>query len=234
MDANSIVIIAFYLVILLYSVILHEVAHGVAALWLGDRTAKLAGRLTLNPRSHIDPLGSIIVPIGMLLLSGFRFAFGWARPVPYNPYNLRNGVTGEVMVALAGPGTNFALAALAALVGKFLPLSAEIKMGIIGAVMGAKWQILTELIAGSFGAIIFAFCIIAVFWNVLLGVFNLLPVPPLDGSKLLYALVPLSDKTKMFLEQFGFFIVLGIVLAFPQLLNIPLSLAWEFFLRIIL
>ncbi|HHH12546.1 MAG TPA: site-2 protease family protein [Candidatus Moranbacteria bacterium] len=229
MDINTVVIIAFYLVILLYSVILHEVAHGLAALRLGDRTAQLAGRLTLNPRSHIDPLGSIILPLGMLILTGFRFAFGWAKPVPYNPFNLRGGTAAEVAVALAGPATNFALAAVATAVAKSLSLTASLKMGILSGVMSADWGAVAELIAGSLGAILYLFCVIAIFWNVLLGVFNLLPFPPLDGSKLLYALVPISDKTKFVLEQYGFFILLGLILLFPGPLSALLQIVWGLF-----
>ncbi len=208
------VLFGFYLVILLYSVIIHEVAHGVAALWLGDRTAQLAGRLTLNPRTHIDPLGSVLVPA--VMIAAFNFAFGWARPVPYNPNNLRGGTSGEVAVALAGPASNFVLAILAAIAGALLPLAATTKQMIIAGIMGREWEMLTQLIAGSGGNIAFMLLMIIIFWNVLLGVFNLLPIPPLDGSKLLFALVPMPDHVRGLLEQWGFFLVLGMIFLFPM------------------
>jgi hypothetical protein len=119
--ANELVLVGFYFVTLVYSVIIHEVSHGIAALWLGDLTAKYAGRLNLNPMKHIDPIGSIIVPISMFFL--FHFAFGWAKPVPYNPYNLRNQKWGPALVAIAGPVSNILLALSAVIVAKLLPLS---------------------------------------------------------------------------------------------------------------
>ena len=101
--------IIFYIIVLILSIILHEVSHGFAAEWLGDPTARLNGRLTLNPLPHIDPLGSIIIP-GLLVFTHAPFLFGWAKPVPYNPYNLRNQKWGEAIVAAAGPGVNILLA----------------------------------------------------------------------------------------------------------------------------
>ncbi len=232
MDIHTIIIVGFYLVILLYSIILHEIAHGIVALRLGDRTAQLAGRLTLNPRSHIDPIGSLLVPAGILVLSGFRFAFGWARPVPFNPNNLRDPQWGPVLVALGGPVTNFIIALVAALVAKVLPVATVTKSVIVMAVFRSDWSILAQTIAGSLTTILFLFCIIAIFWNVLLGVFNLLPIPPLDGSKILYALVPLSRETQMALERYGFFILVAVVFLFPQPLNFLLQLGWGIFFAI--
>ncbi len=232
MDIHTTVIIAFYLVILLYSIILHEIAHGLAALRLGDRTALAAGRLTLNPRSHIDPIGSVLLPAVMLIASHFTFAFGWARPVPFDPRNLRNRTWGPVLVALSGPATNFVLALAAALIARVLPVAEAVKGVIIAGVFRSDWSVLAQAISGSLSSIIFLLCIIAIFWNVLLGIFNLLPIPPLDGSKLLYALVPLSPRTQFALEQYGFFILIALVLLFPQPLNYVLSIAEAFFLSI--
>ncbi len=232
MDIHTIIIIGFYLVILLYSIILHEIAHGIVALRLGDRTAQLAGRLTLNPRSHIDPVGSLLVPAGMLLLSGFRFAFGWARPVPINLNNLRDSQWGPVLVALGGPVTNFAIALIAALVAKILPVATVTKGVIIATVFRSDWSILAHAISGSLATIFFFFCIVAIFWNVLLGIFNLLPIPPLDGSKILYAIVPLSYETQVMLERYGFFIIIAVVFLFPQPLNFLLQFGWETFFAI--
>jgi len=129
MDLNSIILIAFFILILLYSIIIHEVMHGYVALWLGDQTAKYAGRLNFNPFSHIDPLGSIVVPLVMFFTTGF--AFGWAKPVPYNPYNLKNQKWGPALVALGGPGSNIALALIAAFIGHLIPLQMSVKIDIL-------------------------------------------------------------------------------------------------------
>jgi Zn-dependent protease len=151
----------FGLLILIISVILHEVAHGYMANWLGDPTARLAGRLTLNPLSHIDPVGSVLLP-ALLIFTGSPFLIGYAKPVPYNPYNLR-GKWGETLVAAAGPGTNIALA----LIFTFL-----VRAG--GVAMAAP-------MLSAFLTIIYI--------NLLLALFNLLPIPPLDGSKVLAGLL---------------------------------------------
>lgn len=152
--------IILIVVVTVVSVALHEAAHGYAALWLGDPTAKLAGRLSVNPLRHVDPLGSVIVP-GLLALSGSPVLFGWAKPVPYNPYNLRNRRWGEALVAAAGPLSNVALAACFAL---------AFRLG--GAALPAGLPALCEL---------------AVLVNLSLAAFNMMPVPPLDGSKILAA-----------------------------------------------
>jgi len=154
----------FGVIVLILSIVLHEVAHGYMANRLGDPTARLAGRLTLNPISHIDPIGSLLLP-GLLLLSQpfthFPFLIGYAKPVPYNPYNLR-GKYGEGLVAFAGPGTNILIAVIFGLLIRFS-----------GAQLGPD--------------LINAFALIA-YINLLLALFNLIPVPPLDGSKVLSAL----------------------------------------------
>jgi Zn-dependent protease len=151
----------FLIVVIIFSAIVHEVMHGVAADSLGDKTARYAGRLTLNPIPHIDPFGSIILPI-LLALSGSSFFFAWAKPVPYNPYNLRPGRFSEAIVAGAGPLSNLVIALLTGLIMRAVPMSA--------------------------GAASVLFIIIVV--NVMLTLFNLIPVPPLDGSKVLEALLP--------------------------------------------
>jgi len=152
--------IIFGIVVLIFSIVLHEVAHGYMANWLGDPTAKLQGRLTLNPVTHIDPLGSILIP-GLLLITSSPMLIGWAKPVPYNPYNLR-GKYGEALVAFAGPATNILIALIFAFLIRF----------------GAP-QLGPDLVS--------AFAII-VYVNMLLALFNLIPIPPLDGSKVLSAL----------------------------------------------
>ncbi len=151
----------FLVVVIIFSAIVHEVMHGVAADRLGDKTARYAGRLTLNPIPHIDPMGSVIVPL-ILAFSGFSFFFAWAKPVPYNPFNLRPGRFSEAIVAFAGPLSNL----------------------IIALVTGGLIRI------GHFGAEPTAILFIVVVVNVMLFVFNLIPIPPLDGSKVLSALLP--------------------------------------------
>jgi Zn-dependent protease len=154
----------FFLVVLIFSVVLHEVAHGYMANWLGDPTARLQGRLTLNPMSHIDPMGSIILPGFLLFMQQFThfpLLIGYAKPVPYNPYNLK-GRYAEGLVAFAGPATNILLALIFGLLIRF-----------------AHPQLGPDLVG--------AFAIIA-YTNLVLALFNLIPVPPLDGSKVLSAL----------------------------------------------
>lgn len=206
-------ILAFYIIILLYSIILHEISHGVVALWLGDQTAKLAGRLTLQPLPHIDPFGSIILPAIMILSS--PFAFGWAKPVPYNPNNLIWSKWGPVAVAFAGPLTNFILASIAAIIGSLITLAPGQKLDIVNSLRNLMDSDIVGLIAGDLGAIFFTICVMFIFWNVLLGIFNLIPIPPLDGSKLLFALVPIPLHVQQFLNQWGFFIVLGLLFFTP-------------------
>ncbi len=154
------------LVILILSVIAHEVAHGYAANSLGDPTARLAGRLTMNPIPHIDLFGSIILP-ALLVLSTSPIMFGWAKPVPYNPYNLRNRRWGEVLVALAGVATNILLAIIFGLIVRY------------STVLGL------DATAISVAATV-------AFINLFLGLFNLLPFPPLDGFTALRAGLPWS------------------------------------------
>lgn len=216
--SQEIVLAGFYIFILLYAVIIHEVSHGVMALWLGDLTAKYAGRLNLNPMNHIDPLGSVVVPLVMMFTTGF--AFGWAKPVPYNPYNLRDQKWGPAWVALAGPGSNFLIALVATLIAKIIPIALAIKIDILDRFFGVlsgvgdwseRWGYLAEAVAGSGGSILFGLMMMVVFWNIVLGMFNLLPIPPLDGSKILYSVFSLRTETIILFEQFGFILLLLII-----------------------
>ncbi len=162
--------------ILIFSVIVHEVAHGYAANALGDPTARLAGRLTLNPAPHIDLIGSIVVP-AFLVLTHAGILFGWAKPVPYNPYNLKNQRWGEAIVAFAGPATNLIIAVL------FTFVVRAAAAGILPAAAGA-------------------FALTVVFVNLFLGLFNLIPIPPFDGYTVLASVLPYRHTMKMrLLEQ---------------------------------
>jgi len=165
------------------AVILHEVAHGYAALRLGDPTAYYAGRLSLNPIRHVDLWGTIIIPL-LLIVSHAGFVVGWAKPVPVNYYNLRNGRYGPLLVALAGPGMNFILVALFGLLARFSP-------------------------AGT--ALPFLFAQIAL-TNSFLMFFNLVPIPPLDGSKVLYLFLENRPDVIQFLERYGFMILIAIMI----------------------
>lgn len=158
-------IILVTILILIFSVIVHEVSHGYVADLLGDPTARLSGRLTLNPLKHIDPLGSIIVPLMTYILS--HFTLGWAKPVPYNPYNLKNRRQGEFLIAIAGPVSNLLLALI---------------FGLI-----FRCTIVTGYITSTPYIIILSYI---VYINITLAIFNLIPLPPLDGSKLLLPLLP--------------------------------------------
>jgi Zn-dependent protease len=161
---DSIQISIFQIATLLFSVVIHEVAHGLTALKLGDETAKNAGRLTLNPIPHIDPIGSVVLPF-VLILTGSPFLIGWAKPVPYNPFNLHKDYRyGPLKVALAGPGANIAIALI---------------MGLIIRSFGFMLGPITVSLLGGI-----------VFINVWLAVFNLVPIPPLDGSKILTLFLP--------------------------------------------
>lgn len=211
--ANEIVLIGFYIAIFLFSVIIHEVSHGVAALYLGDATAKYAGRLNLNPLRHLDLYGSILLPIMMFFF--FGFPFGWAKPVPYNPYNLRNQKWGPALVALGGPGSNIILALVFGFAAKLILIPASVKLGIIDNFYYSRdWGNLATLISGSLGSVLYALFIMVVFWNVLLAFFNLIPFPPLDGSKLLFSIVSLKTETVIMLEQFGFLALFLFIILF--------------------
>ncbi len=184
----SFITLIISLVVLLFSAILHEIAHGYVAERLGDPTAKLSGRLTLNPLKHIDPFMSIILPL-LLLISHSPVIFGGAKPVPVDPFNLREGRKDLAIVSLAGPLTNFLLAIVAA-------LSLHLINGDTNSLVGSLLQIIIQL-------------------NLLLGIFNLLPIPPLDGSKLFALLLPERDaQAYLSMSSIGFFIIF-FLLAFP-------------------
>jgi len=181
------------------AIIFHEVAHGWVALYLGDPTAKYAGRLTLNPLKHIDMWGTIIVPLLLLVfsrLAGGGFVFGWAKPVPVNYYNLRNGKYGPALVALAGPATNLIILIVAGLLARVAPAGTSLPylFGVMALVNG---------------------------W---LMMFNLLPIPPLDGSKVLYLLLARRPDIIQILERNGMIILLLFIVfggAVLRIISIP-------------
>ncbi|MDD5318230.1 MAG: site-2 protease family protein [Candidatus Pacebacteria bacterium] len=190
------------------SVVVHEVSHGLAALSLGDPTAKLQGRLTLNPIKHIDPVGSVIVPIICALLPG-SIMFGWAKPVPYNPYNLRNQRWGEAIVALAGPFSNLIIA----LIGGTI-----IRLAFTG-VFGLSLPLAT-----------LSFITLIVVTNIVLAVFNLMPIPPLDGSKILFSLVPdRSGAFRRFLEKYSLPLILLYIFFLWRLVAIVVPVIFSLF-----
>ncbi len=206
---------AFSIIVLIYSIILHELSHAVTALWLGDRTAKDAGRITLDPIPNIDPVGSILLPIGLTLMQA-GFIFGWAKPVPFNPLNLIWKKWGPVVVAIAGPISNFFIAIIGALIAVAIPLDGALKTSIAQEFLASMvFGDLAGLVAGNVSAIFYSVCLMIIYWNVVLGIFNLLPIPPLDGSKLLFALFPIDIKVQMFLQQWGFFMVIGLFFFTP-------------------
>ncbi|MGH9055537.1 MAG: site-2 protease family protein [Acidimicrobiales bacterium] len=160
------------------SIILHEVSHGVVALAFGDDTAKRAGRLTLNPLRHVDPLGTLVLP-GFLALAGFG-VFGYAKPVPVNPSRMRHPRNSSVLVSLAGPATNLALAALSVLALRYLrPAGTASMVGLVVSTFGPGALDITDRVIYLFG-----------FVNVTLAVFNAIPIPPLDGSAVIARLLP--------------------------------------------
>ncbi len=169
----------FFFFIIIPSAIIHEYAHAWAADQLGDPTAKQAGRLTLNPIAHIDIWGTILMPIFLSIFSGGKFLFAYAKPVPFNPYNLRNQKYGSGLVALAGPLANLIIALTFGLIIRFSELNQ-----------------FTSLLS------------IIVYANILLATFNLLPIPPLDGSKVLFAFLPSRFRHyEMMMQKYGFFIL---------------------------
>lgn len=228
--SQEIILIAFYIVIFLYSVIVHEVMHGFVALKFGDSTAKYAGRLNLNPVKHIDPWGSVVVPLLMYLT--FGFPFGWAKPVPYNPYNLRDQKWGPALVALGGPLSNIILALVAVLVARIISIPTPLKIEIVRNLN--DFSNLSTVIAGSVGSIFFALLIMIVFWNVLLAFFNLIPFPPLDSSKIILAIFPIKTETMILLENLGFLLLLVFIFVFSGPLGTFLNFMLNLFFSLAL
>ena len=200
--------ILFTVIVLILSVVIHEVAHGWAANALGDPTARLEGRLTLNPVKHVDPVGSVLIP-GLLGLTNSGFLFGWAKPVPYNPFNLKNQRWGEASVGVAGVATNFLIAIVFAFIARFAA--------------GSGMEAFAGLAA------------IVVLVNLSLGLCNLLPRPPLDGFTVLRGILPyqLSLSLRRFEERIaagGFLSLIAFLFIFSYFFAAPFGafIRWIF------
>jgi Zn-dependent protease len=188
----------FYVIVLIMSVVVHEFAHGYVAYMYGDQTARLQGRLTLNPIKHLDLFGSIILPL-LLILSNAGFVIGWARPVPYNPDNLTNKKWGTFWVAIAGILANISLAIIFGLLIRIAP-----HLGI-------------PEVVGSTTHPFYRISMSIVLINIVLALFNLLPIPPLDGSKILFSFLPVRLRyIEEFLEKWGVFVLLLFILTIWQ------------------
>jgi Zn-dependent protease len=200
MDFSTILLqFVLRILVVIPSIILHEVAHGYAALRCGDDTAKRAGRLTFNPLPHLDLWGTVVMPVMLLVLSNGLFTFGYAKPVPINPWRFRNEREGIMITGIAGPAANIALA---------------IVTGLLVRLLG------TILAPSAVGSVVLSlldyFCMI----NLALAFFNLIPIPPLDGSRVLQRfLSPRARDAYISIERYGFIIVLAIIFFLPKLFN---------------
>src|SRR5574344_606625 len=186
----------FYVAVLIMSVVAHEFAHAYAAYKMGDDTAHLSGRLTLNPFKHLDIFGSILLPL-FLVISKAGFVIGWAKPVPYNPNNIRDPKKGTIIISAVGILTNLAIAVVFGLLVRLY-----MSMGMpIYAIDGFNLSPILKIST------------IIVLVNIVLAIFNLIPIPPLDGSKLLFSLIPYKYRlVQNFLEQWGMFVLLFFII----------------------
>lgn len=209
LDLARMLQVPLHFVILFPAIILHEISHGYVAYLLGDTTAKDAGRLTLNPIAHIDPIGTVVMPIALLLLSGGAFFFGYAKPVPFNPRNFKDERTGMLLTGIAGPVTNILLAVVFGLLSRVFPPP------------GLFWN---PTSIDSLGSFLLYFC----YANLVLAFFNLVPVPPLDGSRVVQWILPDSLRDAYHsLERFGFIILIGLTWFVPGIFNAYLSATVE-------
>lgn len=189
----------YQVAVLIFLVIIHEVSHGLMAYRLGDNTAKEAGRLTLNPIKHLEFFGSFLVPF-LFIITGSSFILGWAKPVPFNPYNLKNPKRDGALIALAGPVSNFLIA---------------IVFGLIVRLMVAFMPIATNPILYN----VYILLNIVIFVSVLLGFFNLIPIPPFDGSRIVLAFLR-GEAERFWLKMENYGTLLIIILLFGGGLNL--------------
>ncbi len=190
--------VSLSLVPILIAVTFHEVAHGYVAYLQGDKTAKSMGRLSLNPLAHIDPIGTVLMPIALLVLTRGQFVFGYAKPVPINPYNFKNPRKGMALSALAGPVTNMVLAITSGVLLTYalLPLALTASPQMFNSILRPVGGMLKQ----------------SVWINLLLAAFNLIPIPPLDGGRVLAGLLPARQAyTFEKLERYGFIIVMLLI-----------------------
>jgi Zn-dependent protease len=217
MVSNVLSRILIWAVPVLFSIVIHEVAHGWMAYKLGDNTAKDMGRLTLNPLVHVDVMGTLILPLIMIVMGGP--VFGWAKPVPFNPYNFNPRVdrrNGTMWVAVSGPASNFILAFIASFV---LVISQRFLSGLPALLYMSIFQLAQALI----------------FINLILGFFNLIPLPPLDGSKILVRFLPREIEPHFLrLERYGLLILILILATggFSSIVLGPVKLLYKVFLSI--
>lgn len=205
MVSIDIVYIIIVLSVILVSMTLHEAMHAYVGYWLGDNTARLQGRLTLNPIKHIDPFLTIILPV-LLAVSGAPI-FGGAKPVPFNPNNVRYGEWGAALIAIAGPLTNLVFAFIGFGIWVLVGMPSQ---GIIGQIFGAVISV-----------------------NLGFFIFNILPIPPLDGSRVLYALAPEFVRRAMeVIERYGLIVIFAIVILASSLLGEYMAAATRFFIEI--
>ena len=191
----------FSIIILLYSIILHEISHGAVADYLGDPTAKMAGRLSLNPLKHLDFIGSIILPLTLIILKS-PVLFGWAKPVPVNPFYLRDKKYGQAKVALAGPLANLSIAIFFGLLIRFF----------------GKYLLIFNLLS------LISYIVLI---NLALAVFNLLPIPPLDGSHLLFAFLKEKEEIKIFFLKYGLLLLLFFIFFLSPILSLVIKILFK-------
>lgn len=206
-------IMFFAILALIMSAVVHEYSHGWMAFKLGDTTAKDLGRLTLNPIKHLDLFGSIILPL-ILVFTKSPFFIAWAKPVPYNPYRLKDLKYGPLKVALAGPLSNLIMATGLGLLARVLAIPEHTKVDLAVNFLSGNHDNLLSMMSGNFVYSLFTLSIIGVLINLGLMFFNLVPVPPLDGSKVLYAFLPAKLQDWFYrLEPYGL-IILFVLIAF--------------------
>lgn len=202
MTNTSAITFVLWLSALFISITVHEFMHAWTADYLGDPTPRAAGRVSLNPIAHIDPIGTILVPFVLILIGGP--VFGWAKPVPINPLNFKNHRLGELLTSIAGPLANLTMLLIFAAIYRFLPTAQK-------------------------GSVFASFILFIIVINAILMLFNLIPIPPLDGSKVLYAILPDSTALRQF-EAYGIFLLIPLIIFFGPVVIGP---AINFVLRIL-